>query len=57
MQPEAPDFDSVFCRAVEIVSETERAAFLACAGDEKLRRRVEHLVAAHFRAGSRDNRV
>jgi serine/threonine protein kinase len=46
--------DSIFCRAIEIASAEERAAFIAgaCGDDLELRRGVEKLVAAHFRAGS-----
>jgi serine/threonine protein kinase/WD40 repeat protein len=46
--------DSIFCRAIEIASAEERAAFIAraCGGDLGLRQAVEKLVAAHFRAGS-----
>jgi WD40 repeat protein/serine/threonine protein kinase len=46
--------DSIFCRAIEIGSAEERAAFIAraCGEDPELRRGVEKLVAAHFRAGS-----
>jgi serine/threonine protein kinase len=47
-------FDSIFCGAIEIASTEERAAFVArsCGQDEELRRRVERLVDAHFKAGS-----
>ncbi|HEV3312577.1 MAG TPA: protein kinase [Chloroflexota bacterium] len=40
---------SIFAAAVEKTSDQERAAYLAeaCAGDEKLRRRVEILLRAH----------
>jgi hypothetical protein len=50
----APSRDSVFCAAVEIASEAERAAYVAraCGGDPELRQEVEKLVAAHFRAGA-----
>jgi eukaryotic-like serine/threonine-protein kinase len=54
MAAETPSLDSIFCSAVEIASAEERAAYLAraCGGDAELRRQVEKLVAAHFRAGS-----
>src|SRR4051812_14538753 len=47
-------FDEVFCGAIEIAAEEERAAYIAraCGPDEGLRLRVERLVAAHFQAGS-----
>jgi eukaryotic-like serine/threonine-protein kinase len=47
-------FDSIFSGAIELASVVERAAFIAraCGPDEDLRRRVERLVDAHFRAGS-----
>src|SRR6516162_9944100 len=40
---------SVFAAALEKTSSQERAAYVteACAGDEKLRRRVENLLRAH----------
>ncbi len=46
-------FDSIFCEAIEVASAVERAAFIngACGSDEELRRRVERLVDAHFKAG------
>jgi len=45
--------DSIFCAALEIASSDERAAYLAraCEGDAELRRRVEQLLLAHFKAG------
>src|SRR5262245_62148517 len=54
MATDIPDRDSIFCRAIEIASAEERAAFIARAwgGDARLRGQVEGLVAAHFRAGS-----
>jgi eukaryotic-like serine/threonine-protein kinase len=49
-----PDLDVIFCAAIELLSADARAAYLAdaCTGDDALRRQVESLVAAHFRAGS-----
>jgi serine/threonine protein kinase/predicted Zn-dependent protease len=49
-----PSLDTVFCEAVEIADADARAAYLAraCGADAGLRRRVEALIAAHFRAGS-----
>src|SRR5262245_2863227 len=54
MAPEPPSPDSIFCAAVEIPSAEERDAYVAraCGGDAELRRLVERLVAAHFRAGN-----
>ena len=51
-QPASPD--TIFCAAIEIADEDERAAYLArsCGDDQELRARVEKLLAAHFRAGS-----
>jgi serine/threonine protein kinase/Flp pilus assembly protein TadD len=51
-QPAGPD--TIFCAAIEIADEDERAAYLArsCGDDQELRARVGKLVAAHFRAGS-----
>jgi len=46
------DLDSIFCSAIELDSPADRAAYLAgaCGTDDALRRDVETLVAAHFRA-------
>jgi serine/threonine protein kinase/Tfp pilus assembly protein PilF len=54
MASDNPTLDTVFCAAIEIGSAEERAAYIAraCGDDQDLRRRVEALVAAHFRAGS-----
>src|SRR5262249_28806825 len=51
---EAPSRDSIFCTGIGIASAEERAAYIAraCGDDPELRRGVEKLVAAHFRAGS-----
>jgi hypothetical protein len=51
---EAARRDSIFCRAIEMASAEDRAGFIAraCGDDADLRRAVEKLVAAHFRAGS-----
>src|SRR5262245_6439548 len=49
-----PSLDTVFCEAVEIADADARAAYLAraCGTDAGLRRRIEVLIAAHYRAGS-----
>jgi WD40 repeat protein/serine/threonine protein kinase/tetratricopeptide (TPR) repeat protein len=54
MANDTPDFDSLFCRAIELASAEERAAFIARASgsDAELRLRLERLVAAHFQAGT-----
>jgi serine/threonine protein kinase len=54
MASDKPDFDSLFCRAIEIASAEERAAFIArsAGSDDELRIRLERLVAAHFQAGT-----
>ena len=45
-----PNIDSIFCRAVEITSETDRYQFLerACGTNAELRARLEKLLAAHW---------
>ena len=45
--------ESIFVRALELLTPAERAAYLegACAGDPKLRRRVEALLQAHDQSG------
>src|SRR4051794_10976919 len=54
MPARTTSLDTIVCAAIEIASTEGRAAFLAdaCGEDDALRRRVEQLVAAHFRAGS-----
>src|SRR6266404_9738086 len=54
MPAETPKLDTIFCAAIEIASEADRAAYIrqACADDSDLRACVEKLVAAHFQAGS-----
>ncbi|MFO0808039.1 MAG: protein kinase [Gemmataceae bacterium] len=54
MSSAIPTLDTVFCEAVEIADAADRAAHIAraCGCDDALRRRVEALVEAHFRAGS-----
>jgi serine/threonine protein kinase/tetratricopeptide (TPR) repeat protein len=54
MAPPAQPIELILAAAVEIDSEAKRRAFVdqACAGDAELRRRVEELIANHFRAGS-----
>jgi serine/threonine protein kinase len=49
-----PSLDTIFCAAIEIASEEDRAAYLdrACGDDHDLRARVEKLLVAHLRAGS-----
>jgi len=46
--------ESIRATAEEITSGAERRAYVdrACAGDPDLKRRVEHLIDNHFRAGS-----
>jgi serine/threonine protein kinase len=46
--------DTIFCAAIAMASEAERAAYIAqaCGDDPELRGRVERLVEAHFRAGN-----
>jgi hypothetical protein len=53
MASDTPDFDSLFCRAIEIASAEERAAFISrsSGSDDELRLRLQRLVAAHFQAG------
>jgi serine/threonine protein kinase/Tfp pilus assembly protein PilF len=53
MAPEPHSLDTIFCAAVEIASEADRAAYIAqaCGDDHELRGRVEKLVRAHFQAG------
>ncbi len=48
-----PNLDAIFCEAIELRSAEARADYLAgaCDGDDDLRRQVESLLAAHFRAG------
>ncbi|MCI0332437.1 MAG: serine/threonine-protein kinase [Planctomycetes bacterium] len=54
MSGEIPDVKSIYGRAAEIASPTERAAYLAeaCGGDAGLRGEVERLLAAAGEAGS-----
>jgi serine/threonine protein kinase len=54
MHPRAASVESILADAVEIAAPADRQAFVAaaCGGDADLRRRVEKLVADHFRAGS-----
>jgi WD40 repeat protein/serine/threonine protein kinase len=54
MAAENASLDTIFCAAIEIASEAERAAYLAraCGEDHELRARVKKLLDAHFRAGS-----
>src|SRR5262249_55195433 len=49
-----PSIETILAEAVEIDSPAERQAFveMACAGDARLKQRVEHLIAHHFQAGS-----
>ena len=48
-----PGIETIFGEALEITGDEERAAFLdrATAGNPELRRQVESLLEAHFRAG------
>src|SRR5262245_42226594 len=45
--------EQVFLAALDLDSPADRAAYLetACGGDAELRRRVEELLAAHFKSG------
>src|SRR5689334_7618765 len=54
MHTNTPSVETILAAAIEIASVAERRSYLdrACAGDADLRRRVERLVADHFRAGS-----
>jgi serine/threonine protein kinase len=54
MHPRSPSIDTILTEAVEIISLTERQAYVerACAADAELRQRVEKLISDHFRAGS-----
>jgi serine/threonine protein kinase len=53
MAAETPRLDAIFCAAVAIGSDADRAAYLAqaCGDDAQLRGRVEKLLEAHHRAG------
>jgi serine/threonine protein kinase/tetratricopeptide (TPR) repeat protein len=53
MNAKLPGVETVFAGALEILSPSERAAYLAraCAGNNVLRRDVETLLDAHERAG------
>jgi hypothetical protein len=44
--------DAIFAAAIELSRPQDRRSFIAraCGPDDDLRTRVEHLVAAHFRA-------
>ena len=54
MSKRVPNLQSVFAAALELISPTERARYLAeaCGDDQKLRAEVESLLAAHTDAGS-----
>jgi serine/threonine protein kinase/tetratricopeptide (TPR) repeat protein len=54
MTPVAHEIDSILAAAVEMDCAARRREFVdrACAGDERLKRRVEQLLENHFRAGS-----
>jgi tetratricopeptide (TPR) repeat protein len=51
---ENTSLDSIFCSAIEISEDEERAAYVAraCGNDANLKRQAENLIAAHFQAGS-----
>jgi tetratricopeptide (TPR) repeat protein len=53
MTNSTPSVETILAQAVEIAAPAERRAFVdaACAGDVELQRRVERLIANHFRAG------
>jgi hypothetical protein len=48
MAAETPSLDAIFCAAIEIAAEADRAAYLAqaCGGDPDLRGRVQKLLEA-----------
>src|SRR5262245_43008546 len=54
MSNATPSLDTDFCEAVEIADADARAAYLdrACGDDDRLRRRIEALIVAHYKAGS-----
>src|SRR5262245_627182 len=54
MAAETPNFDDIFCGAIEIASAEDRDAYVAqaCGLDLELRDRMEKLLDAHFRAGN-----
>jgi serine/threonine protein kinase/WD40 repeat protein len=54
MHPSTPSVETVLAEAVEILSASERQAYVkrACGADVELRRRVEKLIVDYFRAGS-----
>jgi serine/threonine protein kinase/tetratricopeptide (TPR) repeat protein len=49
-----PSIDTILAEAVEIFSPSEREAYVekACAGETRLKQRVNLLIAHHFQAGS-----
>jgi hypothetical protein len=53
MASDTPSLDTIFCAAIAIAAEADRAAYIAraCGDDGELHRRVERMVEAHFRAG------
>jgi serine/threonine-protein kinase len=54
MSKSKPSVESILAEAVEIASEADREQFVckSCAGDAGLQRRVERMIADHFRAGN-----
>jgi len=54
MDQNMPEIDSIFCRAVEIETAGERAAYIqsVCGDDLEAKRRVERLLEAHCQAGN-----
>jgi hypothetical protein len=54
MNAQIPCIDTILAEAVEFASAAERQAFVekACAGDARLKQRVDLLIAHHFQAGS-----
>src|SRR5437763_1433796 len=54
MPDPSPSLDTIFCAAIELRFPEARAEYLAgaCGDDAALRRQVESLLTAHFRAGS-----
>ena len=53
MEAKHPGVETIFCEALEITGDAERADYVdqACGGDCRLRRQVETLLDAHAQAG------
>ena len=50
----SPSLETIFTAAIELPMAADRHAYVAraCGDDKALRKRVEQLVVAHFRAGN-----